>query len=188
MAARFCPKLNSIKNELCETLSSMDYLFVTSLFLDKNRKNHQKIEATQNKKLSKMMEDQPAHEPDDLIFNYSNHILTDPQKSILMKGLNFPLPPRKLRHEDYLLNFELLYRNACESNSVKDTDREIFKSNLRSVAYNSLKFYNRKKKKLENISQEEHSALRELASLDNVIIQKADKGNVIVLLNRTDYV
>ena len=50
-------KLNSIKNELRETLSSMDYLFVTSLFLDKNRKNHQKIEATQNKKLSKMMKD-----------------------------------------------------------------------------------------------------------------------------------
>ena len=77
---------------------------------------------------------------------------------------------------------------AGETNSIKDDEREGFKSNLRSIAYTSLKFYNRKKKKLENISQEEHSALRELASLDNVVIQKADKGNVIVLLNKTDYV
>ena len=56
--------------------------------------------ATQNKKLSKMMEDQPAYEPDDLIFNYSNHALTDAQKSILMKRLNFALAPKKLPYED----------------------------------------------------------------------------------------
>ena len=168
-------------------LSSLDYLFITSLFLDKNKRSLQKIETAQNKKLSKILEEQPTHQANDLIFNYSSHILTDAQKSILMKGLNFALPPKKLHYEDYLLNFELLFRNAKDSKSVRD-DEEQFKTKLRTLALSSLKFYNRKKKKLENISQEEHVALIELSSLDDVIIQKADKGNVVVLVNRTDYV
>jgi len=165
----------------------LDYLFITSLFLDKNKRSLQKIETAQNKKLSKILEEQPTHQANDLIFNYSSHILTDAQKSILMKGLNFALPPKKLHYEDYLLNFELLFRNAKDSKSVRD-DEEQFKTKLRTLALSSLKFYNRKKKKLENISQEEHVALIELSSLDDVIIQKADKGNVVVLVNRTDYV
>ena len=41
---------------------------------------------------------------------------------------------------------------------------------------------------MENISEEERNALLELASLENVVIQKADKGNVIVVVNKTDYI
>ena len=134
-----------------------------------------------------MMEDHLVHEADDLIFNFSNHTLSAAQKSILMKGLNFALPPKKFRHEDYLLNFELLYRNVIESKSLKENELEEFKSKLRTLSFESLRFYNRKKQKLVNISEAEHNALLELASLDSVIIQKADKGNVIVLVNKKDY-
>ena len=70
----------------------------------------------------------------------------------------------------------------------RKNELELFKSKLRTISLQSLKFYNRKKKKLENLSEEEHNALLELASLDDIIIQKADKGNVIVLVNKTDYI
>ncbi len=128
------------------------------------------------------------HQANDLIFNFSDHVLSPAQESILMKGLNFALPPKMLRHEDYLINFELLFRNAVGSKSVKENELEEFKSKLRTLSFQSLRFYNRKKKKLENITEEEHNALLELASLKNVIIQKADKGNVIVLVNKKDYI
>ena len=180
--------LETIRSELRDTMSSLDFLFITSLFLEKNRSMLQRVEQSQNRKLTKMLEEQPVHEADDLIFNFSNHRLTTAQQSILMKGLNFALPPKKLRHEDYLLNFELLFRNAVDSKSVKENELELFKSKLRTISLQSLKFYNRKKKKLENLSEEEHNALLELASLDDIIIQKADKGNVIVLVNKTDYI
>ena len=180
--------LKQIQNDLRETISSLDFLFISSLFLEKNRKALEKIRSTQNKKLSKMMEDNPVHDVDDLVFNFSSHTLTDAQKSILCKGLNFALPPKKLRYEDYLLNFELLFRNTLESKSVKDGEMEEFKSKLKTLSFTSLRFYNRKKKKLENISQDEHAALKELAALENLIIQKADKGNVIVLVDKADYV
>ena len=121
--------INQIRNELRETMSSLDYLFISSLFLESNRKALERIQSKQNRKLSKLMEDNPVHDVDDLVFNFSSHTLTDAQKSILSKGLNFALPPKKLRYEDYLLNFELLFKSSKDSESVKNGDIEEFKSN-----------------------------------------------------------
>ena len=39
-----------------------------------------------------------------------------------------------------------------------------------------------------NISKEEHVALKGLSANSNLIIQKSDKGNSVVLLNRNDYI
>ena len=67
-------------------------------------------------------------------------------------------------------------------------DLSNFKSELRNLAHSSLRFYNRKKKKLENMTyEEEHKALIELLSFDDIIIQKVDKGNVIVLWDKSCY-
>ena len=72
--------LETIKSELRDTMSSIDFLFITSLFLEKNRSMLQRVEQSQNKKLSKMLEEQPVHKADDLIFNFSNHRLTAAQQ------------------------------------------------------------------------------------------------------------
>ena len=177
-----------LKKELSSVVSSLDFLYVTSLFLEKNTRTIEEIESSQNIKLSKLMKDNPKHEVNDLIFNFSSHVLTGSQESILMKGLNYALPPKSLKHEDYLLNFELLFRSVNAGNYCNDGEMEHFRLDLANIAYSSLKFYNRKKKKLENITEEEHNALNQLLSLDDIIIQKADKGNVIVVLDRSTYI
>ena len=51
----------------------------------------------------------------------------------------------------------------------------------------SFKFYNKKDHKYENLTKDEYDAFLELIHLEDVIIQKADKGNVVVLINKTDY-
>ena len=179
----------ALKRDLCNGLLSIDFLFITSLFLEKNEKTTEEIKSSQNIKLSKLMEDNPKHDVKDLIFNFSSHVLTSSQESLLMKGLNFALPPKILKYEDYLLDFELLFRTVKFNNEICKSDEiENFKLGLRNVAHTSLKFYNRKRKKLENITEEEHRALNELISLDDIIIQKADKGNVIVLLDKSTYI
>ena len=50
-----------------------------------------------------------SHDPQKVIFNYSSHVLTESEKSLLCKGLNFAIPPDKLEYSDFLLSFELLY-------------------------------------------------------------------------------
>ena len=59
---------------------------------------------------------------------------------------------------------------------------------MRHIAHSSFKFYNRKINELVNITEEEHIAQNQLLSLEDIIIQKADKGNMIVLLCRNNYV
>ena len=41
---------------------------------------------------------------------------------------------------------------------------------------------------LDSITEEEHKALNQLLTLEDIIIQKADKGNVIALLDKSTYI
>ena len=65
-----------------------------------------------------------SHDHDKIIFNYSSHELSKREKSLLCKGLNFAIPSDKLEYSDYLLSFELLYRN------IKDLDLPDEKTNF----------------------------------------------------------
>ena len=73
-------------------------------------------------------------------------------ESLLMRGLNFAMPPKILRYEDYMLPFELFYRDFRTLDEKKD---EILfaKNELRHIAYSSFKTYNSKVHKSENISK-----------------------------------
>ena len=86
-----------------------------------------------------------------------------------------------------MLNFELLYRDLSKFD-VSNEKLFFAKNELRNLAFSSFKFYNKKDHKYENLTEDEHLAFLELLELENVIIQKADKGNVIVMINKNDYV
>ena len=63
------------------------------------------------------------YDPDKTIFSYSSYNLSKTEKSLLCKDLNFAVPPDKLEYSNYLLPFELLYRD------IKDLDLpKIFKN------------------------------------------------------------
>ena len=178
---------DKLKNDLHGTLSYFDFLHIISLFFEPNIKAMEKIELKQNVKLTKILEENKPHDPKQIIHNYSSHILTPEQESLLMKGLNFALPPKKLRYEDYMLPFELLFRDF-HSLDKKEEELVFAKNDLRHIAFSSFKSYNKKEHKFENISQKEHKAFLELLDVENIIIQKADKGNVIVIIDKNTYI
>ena len=45
-----------------------------------------------------------------------------------------------------------------------------------------------KRKLYSNISKEEMESLRSLSQDDSIVIRKADKSNMIVIMNKTDYI
>ena len=49
------------------------------------------------------------HDPDKAISNYSSYKLSDLEKRLLTKGLNYPLPPIKLNYGSSMTPFELFY-------------------------------------------------------------------------------
>ena len=104
---------------------------------------------------------------------------------LLAKGLNFALPPKILNRADYLLPFEMVYRDI-KTMDVPSSDLNIIKVALKEYAYSSFKKYNFLKEL--NLSRDEYNALKNLSSLKNIIIQKSDKRNSVVLMNRDDYI
>ena len=62
------------------------------------------------------------------------------------------------------------------------------KSRLRDVGLSSFRLYNKKDHRFETLTPEEYDAFVRLASNDSIIIQKADKGNTVVVVDRVSYV
>ena len=61
------------------------------------------------------------------IFNFSKYELSDCEKRLLAKGLNFSLPPKYLDYADYLVNFKLFYRNMRNLGILSNEDLDFVK-------------------------------------------------------------
>ena len=65
-------------------------------------------------------------------------------------------------------------------------DKEFTRSRLRDCAFTS--FTDSSNINENNLSKEEHLALKDLIKNRDLVIQKADKGNTVVILNKNDYI
>ena len=180
----------SLIDTFCHLLSLIDFTHVCCVFLSSNTKriNHQLV--IQGDKLTRLLsiKDSNTVDPEQIIFNYSDYVLSDVEKSLLSRGLNFSIRPTKLNYADYCCNFEMLYREILTLNSGKDEKLNFIKSRLKDIALTSYYSYNRSPHPPDNLTDEEFSALKSLTLNKDLIIQKADKGNAVVILNRTSYV
>ena len=180
-------ELKKIEQELKSVINTIDWNHISHKFIDGNIKAIKRVEHVQNYKLSQLMGEKLHHDPNEVIYNYSSYDLTESEKSLLVKGLNFSLPPRKLRFENHLLPFELLYRNIRDDESTDESLIHL-KSKIKDVGLSSLRLYNKKDHRFENISEKEFNAFSNLKNNKNIVIQKADKGNSVVILDRSIYI
>ena len=91
---------------------------------------------------------------------------------------------REFSREFSLLPFELLFRDI-DLLDIPRTDRNFIQDRLRDCALTS---YRDVGKKIDrSLSKEEHFALKNLVKSKDLVIQKADKGNTVVILNKNDY-
>ena len=175
-------ELKNLQNELVRTLSLIDYTHLISLFTKCNDESLSKCRTVHKKKLYKMgyfERDRDVNDPDQVIHNFSSYTLTDDEKSLLAKGLNFALPPRKLNFADNMTPFEFLYKVVKDSD-VSHHDLDILKVDLKKVAFSSFKRYNFLKE--INLSQPEFQALKKLKSNRDIVISKSDKGNSVQII------
>ena len=114
---------------------------VTNLIKLIENKTIKRVKGIQNYKLSELMKLQ--HDPKKVIHNFSSYQLSDTEKLLLCKGLTFSIPPKRLKFENYLLPFELLYRNAYDSDK-KDKSHFHLKSEIRISVYHHIEFITKK--------------------------------------------
>ena len=93
-------------------LKWIDFHHVCNLFLVGNCKSISKHQNIQDKQiLSNSVVGDVSLE---VIHNFLSHILTESKKSILCRSLQFALRPKTLEYADYMVSFELLYRDIYQ--------------------------------------------------------------------------
>ena len=157
----------------------IDWTHISNEFTESNIKAIKRVEEVQNYKLSELMGTKL----------FSSYDLTQTEISLLLKGLNFSLPPQKLKFENHLLSFELLYRDVMNDEKKNNDDAlRHLKSKIKDVGLSSFGLYNKKDHRFENLTEDEYEAFLNLRSNKNTIIQKPDKGNSVVVIDRLKYV
>ena len=107
------------------------------------------------------------------------------EKSVLSKGLQFVLPPKRLEYADYLLPFDILFRNI-KTNDLTTSQSSSIKSKLSDTAFTSYKLFERKKPAC-NLSEAELNVSENLTKNKNFVIPKVDKRSAVVIINKNDY-
>ncbi|XP_072047082.1 uncharacterized protein [Amphiura filiformis] len=108
------------------------------------------------------------------VVNLSKYKLTQPQKSVLAKGLNFAPSPAVLPHEEYIVATEL----ACRK--LPSSEAAVLRSEMAGVLRSA-------KIPKQNITKEERQAIHELRKEKSIIVLPADKGKATVVMQADEY-
>jgi hypothetical protein len=108
---------------------------------------------------------------DKLVVNISDVELSEQQRNVLSKGLNFGITPT------YVPKFNII--KAIESSTYRLEPEKLssFKAQIKR-ALDSHRI------KQSNISESERQAIEALQENKNIVISKADKGNIVVVQNK----
>ena len=150
-----------LKNQLKASMNVIDYAHICSIFLISNDKVVTKQKDIQDRKIIGLIKSKgKGIHPEKVIFNFSSYLLSNSDKSLLSKGLNFSIPKKKVEISEYLCPFELLYREV--SDFGKDSsDKELLKCKLKELGLSS-------HRRLKHNILEENLSKKELKSLKNL--------------------
>ena len=130
--------------------------------------------------------DNASHDPNKVIYNFSNYHLTDSDKSLLIRGLNFAISSKKIEYSKFLLPFEFLFHDI-KPNSETSVDLASIKARLQDKEFTSYSAFNKGNPPPFNLGKNEFESLSKLENENNLVIQKADKGNTIATFGEDSY-
>ena len=156
---------------------------------DKNIKD--KLEEKYKRKIENLIQEQKAKKIKENreikidttnVINQSDVQLTKSQLEVLSKGLKFAVKPKSLNIIDIMTNAE---SSICTEPSIPKLTKQLAVSEISTF----IKQWKKpKNKNNNNIRHDEQKALRELKTMENIIIVQADKGRKIVLMNKNEYI
>ena len=100
--------------------------------------------------------------------------------------MNFCLPPKQLKYADYLVHFELFYRDICNLEILSNEDLDFVKTKTKEAALSSIRQHN--KNPQQNLFKEEPTALTNLRKNSDIVIQKSNINKSVVLVGKDKYI
>ena len=173
--------------ELKNIVSFLDFNCLLH-FLDRNINNYIKdVKHVHAKKLYELGANLniPTCDPDKVVINHSNYLLSKKEKSLLAFGLDHCILP-KFSKLKYFLAFEILY-NKVKDLPFYNTNSINFGTCLKTIAYKFMKTC-RSEKVQTIISENDQNLLKNLGKNESLHITRPDKGKGVVILNKIDYV
>ncbi len=122
------------------------------------------------------------------IVNKSDKVLNSVETEVLNKGLKFGIKNIKVDSYEMLTRFKVLaqtmnkFEIAEKGDELKVTAKCVF-----STTPSNVNGIYRTVKKVNSLTDEQHTALKELAHDKTIVVTKADKGNTVVIQNVDDY-
>ena len=181
-------RLSRTYSNLCDQfkteVSWLDYkVFLARLTRDNTNKINN-VKRVHSKKLAALgVPETGILDPNKVIFNFSDRVLTYEEKEILKFGLQFSVPEKKCKFVDYFLHYEKVLQQFSKHKSNNEYFEELIHKTKHlaqeGFKYNPLAKSNHKLnlKTLDNLKNDE-----------TLIITKPDKGRGIVILNKLDYI
>ena len=182
-----------VKEELQRTFSVLDFSYLCSLFLvanDKSILHHGNIYKQKLQNLLKISSYNifiDSHNPDSVIVIFSWYKLTEDEKNVLCKGLDFSVKSGLIEYSEFLLPLELLFHDIKREDLCNE-DICVIKARLLDTALTSYQNFSRDQEPPENLTSSEFKALKRLSKNKDIVIQKADKGNTVVILDKCSYI
>ena len=183
--------LDEVTDDLKQKVSWLDWNHLLC-FVDRiNDKKIDTVERVHQRKLFNLglEKERETLDPDCVVFNFSTVRLSEQLKSVLARGLRYAIPPNKLNLAQFLLPFEKLLRSLHSHNTSSNCRQGVnyVKTYIKNVAFSTYYSFNPSKVQ-QNLSSDDLESLKCLAKNKDVIITRPDKGQGVVLLDKTDYI
>ena len=163
-------------------LTGLDfYIFKRSLSKNVDKAAN-KLIMTHQKKLEKLTRNTVLpFTSDETVTNISSARLTQEQLGILKLGLNHSICPPKISKSDVFSCFELIHHTMLKN--IKDSKMAgKLATDLSHLAHSYVSTFHPSNKDTKT-----HKILKELLRNKNIAVLKPDKGNGVVVLNKSDY-
>ncbi len=168
---------NKIHNKKLEKLGITTEVQVDNKNINRNRNKINEVESIKDK---------------ETIFNLSSRILNETETNLLKKGLKYGIKAKKVDSYEILARFEQLAQSLNKLEAKPSNNPELAQFDNKAACMKQLQsmateFIELSKTARDNLTDAEHKALEELSKDQSIIITKADKGNAVVIQNKTDY-
>ena len=120
----------------------------------------------------------------DILLTKKVLLLTESKKSLRCKVLIFAISPKILEYADYLLPFELLYRDM-HNIDITNEKKEISKTRIKDCAFSLLNSYNENGGPFR-FNSIRFRSIKTTFKNKNSIIQKSDECNSIAIIDKIE--
>lgn len=179
-------QIPTLLDQLKSKVSTLDFISLKSLAIKNCTASINHTKLVHQRKLRKLGIHQPNfNNPNDVIFNYSNHTLTNKERFLLSLGLNFSIPFFHPNFPKFFLPFERL-AHSLKNFSTADKFPAVCNI-IRTTAHKHFQQKRKQNSWLPFFNLQDLNILKNLSRMPDLLICRPDKGRGVVLMNRGDY-